>query len=155
MHRDGAIKGAGDPEARFYAAVLHTFGGTYVGSTKETGDTGRYIPTKEQRVVVPPGLTAKQRMSSSRMISIHSMRNKRPPWHLPFRPSKTSHTLPMSAEPHPTEPELSEMIRDMWRRDIVKLQQLLKDNPAPADARRYRDNIQVLMDWLQEEHLFH
>jgi hypothetical protein len=61
----------------------------------------------------------------------------------------------MSAEPHPTEPELSEMIRDMWRRDIVKLQQLLKDNPAPADARRYRDNIQVLMDWLQEEHLFH
>jgi hypothetical protein len=62
MHRDGAIKGAGDPEARFYAAVLHTFGGTYVGSTKETGDTGRYIPTKEQRVVVPPGLTAKQRM---------------------------------------------------------------------------------------------
>jgi hypothetical protein len=31
MHGDGAIKDADDPEARFYAQVLHTFGETYLG----------------------------------------------------------------------------------------------------------------------------
>jgi hypothetical protein len=30
MHRDGAIGGE-DLEAQFYAQVLHTFGGTYLG----------------------------------------------------------------------------------------------------------------------------
>ena len=28
LHRDGAIKGADDPEAAFYAQVIHTFGAT-------------------------------------------------------------------------------------------------------------------------------
>jgi hypothetical protein len=45
------------------------------------------------------------------------------------------------------------MIRDMWRRDIVKLQQLLDDNPTPADAERYRNNIKVVMGWLGDEEL--
>lgn len=31
MHRDAAIRGAEDPEARFYAQVLHTFGRTFLG----------------------------------------------------------------------------------------------------------------------------
>jgi hypothetical protein len=29
LHRDGAISGHQDPEARFYAQLIHTFGGTY------------------------------------------------------------------------------------------------------------------------------
>jgi hypothetical protein len=31
LHRDGAIKGADDPEAHFFASLLHTFGATYNG----------------------------------------------------------------------------------------------------------------------------
>jgi hypothetical protein len=31
LHRDGAIAGASDPEARFYAAFLHSFEATYGG----------------------------------------------------------------------------------------------------------------------------
>jgi hypothetical protein len=31
LHRDGAIKGTDDPEAGFYAQVIHIFGGTYLG----------------------------------------------------------------------------------------------------------------------------
>ena len=36
LHRDGAISGPDDPDARLFAAVIHTFGGTYIGkkSTK-------------------------------------------------------------------------------------------------------------------------
>ena len=30
-HKDGAITGPGDPEAQFYAQLIHTFGGTYEG----------------------------------------------------------------------------------------------------------------------------
>jgi hypothetical protein len=64
MHRDGAIKGADDPEAQFYSPVLHTFGGTYASkrSDKKEAPTGPYVPTKEQLVIVPPGLTRKERM---------------------------------------------------------------------------------------------
>jgi hypothetical protein len=47
------------------------------------------------------------------------------------------------------------MIRDMWRRDIVKLQQALDHNPDLTDAERYRANIQVRLDWLQESDLFY
>ena len=38
-HRDGAITGPDDPEARFYASLIHTLGGTYIGkkSTEEVG----------------------------------------------------------------------------------------------------------------------
>jgi hypothetical protein len=32
MHKDGAISGPNDPEAEFYAQVLHTFGGSYRGA---------------------------------------------------------------------------------------------------------------------------
>ena len=32
LHRDGAFADANDPEARFYAVVLHTFVATYEGS---------------------------------------------------------------------------------------------------------------------------
>ena len=31
LHRDGAITGPSDPEAQFYAQLIHTFGGTYIG----------------------------------------------------------------------------------------------------------------------------
>ena len=31
LHRDGAIKGAHDPDARLFAAIIHTFGATYNG----------------------------------------------------------------------------------------------------------------------------
>ena len=31
LHRDGAISGPDDPEARFFADLIHTFGSTYTG----------------------------------------------------------------------------------------------------------------------------
>ena len=31
LHRDGAFSGPGDPEAEFYAQLIHMFGGTYEG----------------------------------------------------------------------------------------------------------------------------
>ena len=54
---------ADDPEAQFYSQVLHTFGGTYTprSTEKKEATTGPYKPTAEQLVIVPPGLTRKQR----------------------------------------------------------------------------------------------
>jgi hypothetical protein len=68
LHRDGAFADASDLEARFYAQVLHVFGGTYATNRPDKKEAapapglGPYVATKEQGVVVPPGLTAKERM---------------------------------------------------------------------------------------------
>ena len=35
LHRDGAISGADDPEARFWAKLIHNFGATYTGRIAE------------------------------------------------------------------------------------------------------------------------
>ena len=39
LQRDGAFKGADDPEPRFCAQVIHTFGGTYEGVRHPVSDT--------------------------------------------------------------------------------------------------------------------
>jgi hypothetical protein len=64
LHRDGAISGPGDPEAEFYAQVIHTFGGTYTPTRPEKKEdpTGSYVLTKQQLLIVPPGLTHKEPM---------------------------------------------------------------------------------------------
>ena len=33
LHRDGAISGPDDSDARLFATVIHTFGATYVGKS--------------------------------------------------------------------------------------------------------------------------
>jgi hypothetical protein len=38
LHRDGAFSGPDDPQARFYAQVIHTFGGTYMGVAHPMSD---------------------------------------------------------------------------------------------------------------------
>jgi hypothetical protein len=35
LYRDGAITGPHNPEARFYATLLHTFIGTYTGRIEQ------------------------------------------------------------------------------------------------------------------------
>ena len=63
MYQDGVVSGPDDPEASFCAKVIYMFGGTYTPtrSEKKEDPTGPYKPTKEQLVVVPPGLTRKER----------------------------------------------------------------------------------------------
>ena len=62
LHRDGAIRSHKD--ASFYAHLLRDFDATYTGpvsNTDEDDQPGRYMPTKQQLVRVPSGLTMEER----------------------------------------------------------------------------------------------
>ena len=62
LHRDGAIRSHKD--ASFYAHLLCHFDAAYTGpvsNTDEDDQPGRYMPTKQQRVRVPSGLTMEER----------------------------------------------------------------------------------------------
>jgi hypothetical protein len=65
LHRDGAIKTAGD--ASFYANLIRDFDATYPGPMSNTGKDlppGPYVPTKAQRVPQPPMAFHRKRESS-------------------------------------------------------------------------------------------
>ena len=51
----------------------------------------------------------------------------------------------------PTDTQLAEMIRDMWRRDLAEFQRLLQDNPSAADEERYRHNAKFFLECLRED----
>lgn len=64
LRGDGAVRSHED--ARFYAHLLRDFDATYTGSvskTKADDPAGPYVPTKQQRVRVPHGLTKEKRRS--------------------------------------------------------------------------------------------
>ena len=63
LHRDGAIRSQKD--ASFYAHLLRDFGATYTGPVSNNDGMIRrapYLPTKQQRVRVPRGLTMEERV---------------------------------------------------------------------------------------------
>ncbi len=63
LHQRGIVKDATDPEARFYAAMIHQFGGTVtIEAGDRTNETSNDKPTKltaAQLVRVPYGLRGK------------------------------------------------------------------------------------------------
>jgi hypothetical protein len=62
LHKDGTIRSQAD--ARLYAHLLCDFDAAYTGPVSNTDDDdqpGRYMPTKEQLVRVPRGLTIEER----------------------------------------------------------------------------------------------
>lgn len=62
LHQRGIIKDATDPAARFYAAMIHQFGGTVVeaaGEKTEPTTSAKFTPTAAQLVRVPFGLRGK------------------------------------------------------------------------------------------------
>ena len=56
LHTRGIVKSADDPEARFHAALIHTFGGTVVDGDKTKPDAAPTKLTAAQKVKVPLGL---------------------------------------------------------------------------------------------------
>jgi hypothetical protein len=62
LYHVGVIAGADDPNLAFYACLIRDLGGTVLPPQDiQSPDTGPYVPTEEQRVHIPYGLTYAER----------------------------------------------------------------------------------------------